>query len=156
MPILQCLSRAFCIWGERECATGSPNTPSPIGGSMSRIASRQFSRSASVYRSVICFFFIWRGARYCPKDGRAGARPSSLYSFRAELRNHPVEPREHALFPHHLQHMIKARADAATAHADARWMNEIAGFAAKFLRERSENGFDFFHSPILDFGEFVT
>ena len=157
MSILQCFSAAFCICGERECATGSPNTPSWIGGSTSRVASRQFSRSASVYRSVICFFFIWRGTRCCaPKVGRDGARPSDSYSFRAELPDHPVEPREHALFPHHLQHVIKARADAATAHADARWMNEIAGFTAKFLRKRFESGFDFLHSPILDFGEFVA
>ena len=48
------------------------------------------------------------------------------------------------------------RADAATAYGDPRWMNEIAGFAANFLREPLESRFNFFHSPILDFGEFVT
>ena len=48
MLISSARNAAFCICGESECATGSPNTPRRIGGAISRVTSDHFSRSASV------------------------------------------------------------------------------------------------------------
>src|SRR6266436_9000625 len=57
------------------------------------------------------------------------------FSFRAQLRDQPVKSLQHALFAHNFQHVIQARANAATAHRDTRWMNKIPGLATELLRE---------------------
>src|ERR1700694_2901902 len=65
-----------------------------------------------------------------------GARDVCGLSFSSELRNHAVEACEHALFAHDFEHVIQTWSDAASAHGDARRMNKVAGFAAKFLCQR--------------------
>jgi hypothetical protein len=64
--------------------------------------------------------------------GRTTSRPTRV-SFRAQLRDQPIKSLQHALFGHNFQHVIKARANAATAHRDTRWMNKISGLATELL-----------------------
>src|SRR5438034_6704488 len=63
----------------------------------------------------------------------AGPSRSTGLSFRAQLRDQPVKSLQYALFAHHFQHVIKTRANAATAHRDTRWMNKIPGLATELL-----------------------
>jgi len=63
---------------------------------------------------------------------RTTSRPTG-FSFRAQLRDQPVKSLQHALFAHNFQHVIQARANAATAHRDTRWMNKIPGLAIELL-----------------------
>ena len=91
-----------------------------------------------------------------PPECKPPSRSRASSSFRSELAsNCAVETLQHPLFSHDFQHVIQTRPDTAAADRDSRRMNEVAGFATKFLGERLQGGFKRLRIPFLDLPELI-